>query len=158
MLTVVHFLIMNSKWKLLETKNFRWYFIINWFLQPAIGYIEKYFWVVLPVPKLDDLLACTEDVSDSHRCLYCTSLLILHVVYMGWLRPVPWLNIYSGSLLLSFLCLLQASIIKLFLCCWGIKFFLIFLLEYETKIKFYVGVWNFPQKYIKFFHPSLQHF
>ena len=48
--------------------------------------------------------------------------------------------VYSGSLLLSFLCLLQASIIKLFLYCWGINFFLIFLLGYETKIKFYVGV------------------
>ena len=32
-----------------------------------------------------------------HPHLYCTFLLVLHIVYTALFRLVPWLNIYSGS-------------------------------------------------------------
>ena len=66
------------------------------------------------VPKLDDLHVCTKDVSDSHS----TSSLVLHVLARTAhslhrvIKAVPWLDIYSGSLLLLRICLSQASIIK----------------------------------------------
>ena len=53
------------------------------------------------------------------------------------LPPLCFPDIYSRSLLL---CLSQASIIKRFSLLLGYQIFLPFLLGYETKITFYVGV------------------
>ena len=104
---------MKLMWQMLETKNLLEYFIINWFLQPAViftwyisennyySFLGKYSYKVVPLWTKTCLYCTSSLVTDDVPDLYCTSLLVQKRCPIHTADLLSYCTVYSWVLLHS---------------------------------------------------------